>query len=203
MAFLRFLILLFLTGCSVSIGSIIPGGEPTRLAVATLHMDTDFTETERAELRQAADIWQKQTSGVANIVLVFDLDFSSLESLAEHQLKLHHMVVKADSTMDMVRAVDLEVAPGFVLGWMSSGGIHSKLPVRGAFVMDRLATPDIAVQVMIHEFGHVLGLPHSPARQAVMFPSVQKNATNCLKKPDLALFCQVNECGNATMIPCE
>ena len=88
---------------------------------------------------------------------------------------------------------------------MTSGGIHNPAGSRviGGFVADRISSLGVRTQVMIHEFGHALGLPHVGARQAMMYPSADPHRTDCLKKPDLVAICDVNECGKYKMIPCE
>jgi len=193
-------------GRPVSVSGLVPGAESVRPARAELHMDVDFTESERADAAKATDIWRKQTGGLADIRLVYDLDFNDLAGLNEHLELNHSVVVRRTSEQDSVVAADAEAqCDGCVLGWMNSGGIHAPghKPIHGAFVVDRFTMPGIQLQVMLHEFGHVLGLPHVEARQAIMYPSVVLGRTQCLKKSDLVAFCDVNECGSTVLYPCE
>lgn len=210
-----FLVVLGACAAPVSIGNLLPGHEPTRAPVVTLHMDTDFTVDERAVIQAAADAWRKQTGGLAVITLDYDLDFTSVSNLAEHQLRGDHLVARAEGWMDMVSYEDSDCPQDepvterneheCVLGWVTSGGIHNPMgqPIHGAFVMDRLQEPGLLIQVVLHEFGHALGLPHLGAIQAVMYPSAFAKRTACLKLPDLQAFCQVNACGNTKTYPCE
>ncbi len=197
---LGLLLTLLLIGCSgtVQIGDILRGAAGTSPPVITLHMDTEFTAEERADANNAALLWNKQTGGVAKITLLYDLDFNSPSEL--ERLQDSNLVIRAESDMRVVVAMD-NGCVGCVLGWMTSGGLHNvgHGPINGAFVVDRIPR-ESRTQVMLHEFGHALGLPHVPARQAIMYPSLQAGQSTCLKKPDLVAFCEVNECGSAQMV---
>lgn len=187
------------------LGPLVPDAEQPKAASVVLHADKDFTVAEREVMYSAAAIWSRQTSGVADIQLVFDVDFESLMGLQEHVKNGHNLVLRAESWMDMVIREDASVGHGVVLGWMTAGGIHNpgRLPVTGVFVEDRLEDRNVALQTVIHEFGHVLGLPHVPSVQSIMYPGIIRSRKACLKRPDLAAFCQVNDCGTSKMLPCE
>ena len=186
--------------------AMVPDAEDLKPAQVTLHMDTDFTPSEREDLATSVGIWSRQTSGLAAIWLIYDLDFNDLIGLQDHAFRDHNTVVRLTSELMSVASADLEAGcVGCVLGWMTNGGIHNErhVPVRGAFVVDRLLTQNRRVQVFIHEFGHVLGLSHVTQRHAIMYPSIAEGRTTCLKQPDLKEFCSVNECGHALLLPCE
>jgi hypothetical protein len=193
----------------VTVSSLVPDAEELRSAEVTLHMDTAFTAEERVDALQAAETWRKQTNDLARIVLVFDLDFDDLIGMNKLFTQGANLVVRRDSEDPVVQASDEESeCVGCVLGWMNSGGLHGigHQPIHGAFIADRLVNdrfPSLRVQVMLHEFGHVLGLPHVTSIQAIMFPGVIPGRTSCLKKPDLVAFCSVNECGPTQLYPCE
>ena len=169
-------------------------------------MDVDFTADERADAQDAANIWRAQTSGLADINLVYDADFNDLTTMGLLMDADANIVVRRTSDMVTVLKADEEAdCFGCVLGWMNAGGIHGPThkAIHGAFVVDRITAPGIQIQVMIHEFGHVLGVPHVGAIQGLMYPAVIPGRTACLKKPDLVAFCGVNECGIHKMYPCE
>ena len=208
------------SGCLANlVGDVVHGASATGDPHVVFHADTDFSPRERAAAEQAADLWGKQTAGVASIRIVWDLDFGDTEGLTLHVLEGHNILVRREGWMPSVDDHD-DVCPqddpttprnehGCVLGWMTAGGIHASghVPIMGSFVMDRIDGPDspedMMLQVMLHEFGHALGLPHVGAIQAIMYPSYDPSRTSCLKMPDLVAFCTVNNCTGHTMLPCE
>lgn len=185
------------------LASEVPDASEPMRAHAELHMDADFNDFERSVIADAVKIWKIQTGGLADISVVYDLDFNSILNIQEHTEKDHHTVVKLEAWMPQVQAMD---GDGKVLGWMGpTGGIHNPWhkPIHGAFVPERWTDREYSLQVVIHEFGHVLGVPHSPAVQGIMYPHIVSGRKACLKTSDLAAFCQVNTCGTAKMVPCE
>ena len=204
-AFLIFVLsLLIAVGCSANHGTgLWPGDVPLAPPHAILHMDVDFTPEERADQAWAVKMWNKQTNGQATIELVYDFNTQSVSNLVEHDTLGHNYIIRLES--DMAGAADHPER----LGWMTSGGIYNvwKVPVSGAFVVDRMASHpaeyQVAKKTYLHEFGHVLGLPHDTAQQAIMFPSVTAHTSACLKKADLDLFCHVNVCDGRPIYPCE
>lgn len=199
---------MFLTmGCShFDIKSLSPSFTDPKAPSLVIHMDTAFTAPERADAQRAADVWKAQTEGLASIKLVYDLDFDDLIGMQKLLDDKANVVVRYESGMNAVEAADADAdCEGCVLGWMTAGGLHNPKgsPVVGGFVVDRITAPGIQLQVMMHEFGHALGLPHVPSRQSIMYPSVHPGRTACLKQADLTAFCEVNVCSGATMHPCE
>jgi len=188
-----------------SLGALVPDVEDLKPAAVTLHLDVDFTPVEREAMTAAASIWFRQTSGLAAITLTWDLDFDDMSGLRYHEMLGHNTVVRLTSDLETTAAVDKESGcNSCVLGFMTAGGIHSGKPIHGAFIVDRLITPNRMLQVFLHEFGHVLGLSHRPERHAIMFASIVDGKTPCLKRPDLVGFCDVNDCyPTSPMLACE
>lgn len=172
------------------------------------HGDTTFTADERRNIEESANIWREQTSGLANIRVVWDWSKNTqlpnndnhIERLDQYDLE----VIMEDC--EISEANGLKPCTPSVLAWVSpSGGIHNPDhdPVMVKFIPERYQGYDDYFQsVAIHEFGHVLGLPHLAIPQAVMYPS-QNAVKTCLKQPDLAMFCQTNVCDKREMKPCE
>ena len=185
-----------------------PGAQDPIAPVTTIHCDTAFTKEERASLLAAAELWNVQTSGVARITLVFDVDFESTRDIESHANSQENLMLRLESWMEIVQSEDGEQG-ALLLGVVSpAGGIHNpwQKPLTVGFVVDRLDGKLSGVtltQVALHEFGHVLGIPHQPGVAGIMFPSAIKAKDVCLKKSDLVAFCSVNECGTHRMHPCE
>lgn len=216
-AFLSFLVLLCVlaTSCAkapmvtvttklAELAPLVPDPQPTTKPVVELHGDTTFDADERKTVELAAKLWRLQTSNVAVITLVWDVDFASVSNLQEHVNKHHHTLLKTVSWAEDVREQDRPNS--FVLAFVyPRGGIHNPWgdAVTMKLVMDRLDDTTRMFQVTVHEFGHVFGVPHLESVQSVMFPAYFPGKTSCLKRHDLVAFCNVNECGSAQMFPCE
>ncbi len=167
-------LILALTSCApkvipprVTVATLLPDAEQTREPKVVLHMDTAFSPEERANAATAADTWYKQTGGLAQITLVYDLDFDDLVGMNQLFTSGANLVVRRDSDDTIVQASDAESdCEGCVLGWMNAGGLHGPghQPIHGAFVVDR--HPELQLAVMLHEFGHVLGVAHVGAYQS-------------------------------------
>lgn len=212
---------LAMAGCAVQSQEPSKYPPPVKPSVV-LHADVEFTPTEQGKILESAQIWREQTSGLADIRVIFDLDFNSVSSLEQH--RTDDLLIRMTSDLKAIQDIDCESATeqGMpcdmpwgpkVLGFVTpTGGVHATNHgnIRMVLVADRLFDPedpryetDRWVQVNIHEFGHILGLPHVPATQAVMYPSFRKHPHTCLTPPDLTAFCSVNDCTGYKMKPCE
>ncbi len=192
-------------GCSNPLAYSYKYPAPLKPAIV-MHGTVDFTPGERAIVEESAKIWREQTNGQANIRIQWDLTPGSTEA---------YTIVKKDVSDPEVVESDCEatqaVFPGApvclpaVLAWVSvAGGIHNPdgQPVSLNVIPERYTSKEMAISVVIHEMGHVLGLPHQQAAQAVMYPS-QNAVKTCLRPSDLASFCQHNVCDSRPVFPCE
>lgn len=195
-------------GCSANSKTVKPDPDVPLESVdpkIVFHADTDFSDWEKFQLEDAAKIWSVQTSGQADIKIVYDLDFSQVSVLKQAQSEGWNVLLKMDSSYPSVHAADCDHDPQCrpkVLGWTTSGGIHNPegAPVVLALIVDR--SGDRLKQVALHEFGHALGLTHSGSPAAMMYPAIIPAAHVCLRQPDLQLFCQANRC-TKPLYPCE
>jgi hypothetical protein len=165
------------------------------------HGDVEFTMEERWSIQKAASTWAIQTSGMAQITIIWDLDFSDTEGLGEHQDAGHSVILRLTS--------DTTDEDEGVLAYAGSGGVHNPWgkPVLVALIVDRMDICDILVEncftnTIIHEFGHALGIPHVGTPAAIMYPSQLSRPHTCLTQPDLSAFCEVNVC-TRPVYPCE
>lgn len=193
-------------------GPWVPDAEAVRF---TFHADVEFTADERAQIHAAVEKWREQTHGLADIQVVYDLDFNSISSLRGNVE--NHVILRLDEEADIVKDFDCAharkagepcgagVGPR-VLGFVyPPGGVTNTEdgPMRMGLVWDRM-DPDGTVTmygVVLHELGHALGISHLESRNSVMFPSY--SGKRCLRTADLEAFCKVATCGNVQMLPCK
>lgn len=194
--------------------SFDPPAEPT----LTIHADVRYTDGERAVLQDSADIWSYQTDGLATVKLVFDFDPEDPASVKANED--NNTSTRLAEGSKVLQDIDCEASeenglpPGvcvpLVLAFVSpSGGIHnpSGAPVQLNWATERCYSYSQldhgkCLSVVLHEMGHVFGIPHLRSPQAAMFP-VQNSVKTCLRQPDLAEFCAINVCGDHVMKPCE
>lgn len=162
------------------------------------HADVDFTEVERDHIAIVLDTFRAQTGGLADVKVVYDLDFSGPVSSLE-ELRASNLITRIDSHHSSV--TDERGEWKRILGWTAfNNHLAGVSPVRMAIVGDK--TGDVFRAVFMHEMGHALGMGHVNSLHALMYPSIKSDQA-CLTRADISEFCRVNECGNTKMIPCE
>lgn len=177
----------------------VPGTGAARPEAVFLvfHGDTDFTMGERALLIAAEEIWYRQTDGIANIIVMFDLDFHDAVGLAKLNRDKANMLIRYTSGLDAVKATD-KFFKANVLGWASVS--ENKWTM--GLVMDRYPNGAYALQVMVHEMGHTLRLDHIDNEKSIMNPYLVPKAAVCLRKPELDQFCGLYNCEGRNVRPC-
>lgn len=193
-----------LTGLTVACAGtkLSPEGPvATKPAVIQFHAPSNTPDNYKLEVEKAAEVWALQTRGLAQISVSWD-DVKEGNTLTVMSTQSPEGFKKLYGDC----GPDLQCLMG-VVGLTTSGGIHNPwgIPVEMTLFADRAleAGPNVLMQVTLHEMGHALGLPHSDAVQAMMYPMIIDTKHVCLRKPDLALFCQVNDCGSTDLIACE
>lgn len=203
MKWLFALLMLSLTACFVAQK---PPGTVRHPFTVIVHTDKAFTEEERFQVVAAADTWNAQTDGLANLEVVFDLDMNGASDLL-HLARNHVLLLRMPEDTDVVEYLD-EDSGGRVLGAVTpSGGALVSKEARMIIVADRLPDSPTFRRVALHEFGHLLGLPHVPEPTGIMYPSTgpvpeDKMGTVCLRLPDIAEFCRVHDCSGANPTHC-
>jgi hypothetical protein len=161
-------------------GSVTPKDSSTttwtRTVERTLHGDVDFSEEGRRRIRRACARWSEFTQGRAKLDVVFDLDFDDVLGLRTHQLTAHDVIIGVTSNLEIVKVLEARThtdpAKITLLGATSD-------TVRGAklvyLIMDRIDPEDFEA-VVLHELGHVLGLPDLPTIGSLMSATAPSNA---------------------------
>lgn len=199
--FLLIITVLAMIGCSPKQLPVWAPGS-VRAPSILMHGDPAFTEKERYIIDSAAEMWRIQTSGLADIQVVYDYDE------IKHSKEARIRKIQSDSLEAFEQdCYSNPICAPIVLAWVSpSGGLHNPWhePVDMVFMPERSNGQEMAMQVIVHEFGHVLGMPHSNCVQALLYPVVIEDRKHaCLRQPDLSLFCTVNNCSGYQMKPCE
>lgn len=178
----------------------VPAEPPAACTVsAQFHGDVDFSVSERADTEAAMRNWKEATGGAACMNVTWDLDFSKISSIVEHQHD--NVILRVSGESEMVQGLDEEVQ-ATVLGLaLPHGGVHSHEPIRLFLVHDRLTGAGKFVGVVTHELGHTLGLQHTRDTWSLMYPAYRGQV--CISRSDLSEFCRVNKCEGHKMKPCD
>lgn len=123
--------------------------------IGVFHVDTSFDGTQREHIRNAASAWNILSRGNAQIVVVEDLEYDRIESLALHEED--HKIIKGSSALQVIKDSDAE-HPGYrVLGVTVIRGCQP-YAIRNIYLATDRIPEDQLVWVTVHELGHSMGL---------------------------------------------
>jgi hypothetical protein len=160
-------------------------GQPT-VAAILLHGDLDFLPAERAAIERATERLAYATAGAVKVRVVWDLDYRTLQGSETN------LLLRVESHYPFVLEIDEN---GTMLG------VTAPKAQSVFIVADRVEElkSDLTA-VALHEFGHLLGVPHLDVRGALMRPVYA--GVLCLSRTDLAAVCQIHRCDTDRTNPC-
>lgn len=170
-----------------------------------IHFDKNITPEERAAVRLAMEDWSKATTGQ---VQWEDKDEAPPLSWTGPECTRDITVTKTQSWMPMTTYIDhSSVVPE---GQVVVGVAVIDCKFRGVIIIDDRVTGDLVNnvtreenfrRVMIHEFGHHLGLQH---KEPGIMAASMKDAKRCITSSDLRQFCAHNYgCMRELLKPCD
>lgn len=150
-------------------------------------IDSRFTSKELSLIIKAADEWFIKTKGKAQFELVFNFDVSKYSNFDKNGNIL--VMVKASKDDEYIKNIDKN--QNTILGFYDARGDVPFISI----VADRMkfASDEYYYGVVIHEFGHSLGIRHNNIEGTVMFPTMDKSSSH-LQQADIDQFCDRYNC---------
>ena len=141
-----------------------------------LHVDVAFNAAGRKEIQAAAAAWRELSKGRVRITPIYDLDFNDIEGLKEHQARGDTVLIGVLSSMPIVEAIDARVQTS-PSGRVVAATTELQQGGHAVFaIMDRIQATRFR-QVLMHELGHVLGMPDLDEMGAIMSGVEVKGST--------------------------
>lgn len=167
----------------------------------TVHIDKSMTQEQKDSVRSAIQEWQIAVRSIVTSNIVED--WSNEEEMIGPTIENDEMICTRDvyvaglkNSHSLVQIIDekVDTKTGQVLGYTNSKCGSKWI----ALFVDRSEKQKFRT-VMLHEFGHLIGMQHLPIVGTIMYPSVDKG-TNCITQIDLAQFCSMWKCRPEQMI---
>ncbi len=154
----------------------------------TVYLDSNFTPHEVELITEAANEWTKETHNVASYTIITNFDTSTYKHLKHNKYNL--VVFKVSRYTDYIKSKD-EGKDCCTLGYYDESNVGPFISI----VWDRLmfATDDYYRGVVLHEFGHALGLAHREIENTIMHPHMNKSSLH-LSPLDIEYFCEKYTC---------
>jgi hypothetical protein len=159
-------LVLFLAGCATT-PPRFPGDRNLREANVVLHADVDYTVPSRVLIERSAEKLRVFTGDRAKVKIVYDLNFLDTQGLSDHVRMQHSMLFDVPSDSDVARAIDER--HGGVVGSVlaETATSYASGVQRVVFILDRIPM-DRLEEVIMHEFGHLVGMKDLPNTGSVM-----------------------------------
>jgi len=157
----------------------------------TVLIDSRFTDREVKLIIGVTEEWSIKTHGVVKYNIITGFDVEMYHQLDSSRIVL--VIFKMSKDDDYIKVQDAKIGNS-ALGYFDNTGIGPII----AIVSDRLlfASDEYYFGLIIHEFGHALGLDHSEKEGTVMYPTMDKSAMH-LTTSDIRQFCKVYMCSKS------
>lgn len=136
----------------------------TRAAAMHFKADANFTELSRSEIRCAFREWREVTGGRVSFSADFDLDAGPRGNFVRYVSERRPLIVGITSDSGLVRAADAWHGATVVALQFDANETRPN----GIFVVADRVRPGRLCAIVMHELGHVLGLPDLPTFGAIM-----------------------------------
>jgi hypothetical protein len=134
-----------------------------RLATRNVEIDTAFTTDEKGLIIDAIGEWNKESKGL----VLFRIVNMCLKSIGKDKSANDVVVVKVLSSDEAIKSIEKNLnkkAVGFAQ--------FSTKPMMAFIVCDKIYSKKDFKNVVIHELGHLIRLPHSFSNKSIMYSRV-------------------------------
>jgi predicted Zn-dependent protease len=167
----------------------------------TIHIDKSMTQEQKISVRAAIAEWETAVHSIVSSTVLED--WSNEEEMAGPTIEGDQMICTRQvyiaglkNTHSLTQIIDEKVntKTGQVLGYT-----NSKCASKWIVLFVDRSEKEKFKTVMLHEFGHLIGMQHLPIVGTIMYPSVDLG-TNCITPIDLAQFCSMWKCNPENMV---